>query len=103
MPHIFIQAQRITHKTVQAQVLEYLSALISTQSNIFQFSPYLTHNGVVGFDNFLAFPLLMVFVAVVLDSQLNSCGCLDDENRATLLKAQPFLKTELGPARLYLV
>ena len=42
-------------------------------------------------------------LALVLDSEVDKFNWFGYENRALLLKAQPFLHTELGPARLYVV
>ena len=42
-------------------------------------------------------------LALVLDSEVDKYNNFGYENRALLLKAQPFLHTELGPARLYVV
>ena len=42
-------------------------------------------------------------LALVLDSEVDKYNWFGYENRALLLKAQPFLHTELGPARLYVV
>ena len=40
-------------------------------------------------------------LALVLDNEVNRFHWFGHDNRAVLLKAQPFMHTELGPARLY--
>ena len=42
-------------------------------------------------------------IALILDSEIPYFQWLGHINRALLLKAQPFLKTELGPAKLYII
>ena len=42
-------------------------------------------------------------IALILDSEIPYFQWFGHINRALLLKAQPFLKTELGPAKLYII
>ena len=66
--------------------------------NLF-FSPYITG---AGFEQNFTFGSYSGFLAWVLESEMN-LNFFDHENLAILLKAQPFLCTELGPARIYIV
>ena len=56
----------------------------------------------VAFDQHVTFGKYFGVLAFVLDSD-KKFNFFGHQNRAILLKAQPFLSTELGPARIYIV